>query len=79
MNKFGFLKIVNPLLALSFLVQAVTVVFMLLGQGPAWKIKVHVFNGLAFLLLALLHIILNWGWIKANILKSKTATGGTGQ
>lgn len=30
---------------------------------------VHPFIGTVFLLLAAVHIFLNWGWIKANYLK----------
>jgi hypothetical protein len=78
MNKLSLLKVLNPLLVLSFLLQAVTVVFIMLRTGPEWTIKVHIYNGLAFLALALVHVMLNWGWIKANMFKRKIASG-TGQ
>lgn len=66
------LKILNPILFL-------TVIFTLLGllgykttETDLWY-KLHIISGTLFFLAAILHLILNWGWVKASYLKRKKA------
>jgi hypothetical protein len=72
MNKNEMLKSVNLVLALSFIVQALTglcIFFALKGEFMEIIEESHKYNGLILLLAALAHIYLNWGWIKNTYLK----------
>lgn len=71
MNKMKLLKIVNIVLGISFLLQAISVVFMVLEMAPGWLYKLHAFNGMIFILLVIVHIALNWAWIRVNFFKRK--------
>jgi hypothetical protein len=74
MDKMKLLKKLNPVLGISFLLQAISVVFMVLEMAPGWLYKVHAINGMIFILIVLVHITLNWSWIKVNFLKKKEDT-----
>ncbi len=68
MTKIARMKTVNVLLALLMAVQALT--GMLHEHlGPAAFAHVHVPCGLLLLVLSILHAALNWGWVKANLLR----------
>lgn len=74
MNKVLMLKIVNPLLALCFLVQALTGIMLKFQLGMAFiqiTIPLHAYNGSIFILLVLTHFSLNWSWVKATFLTKK--------
>ena len=72
LDKRKSLKIVNPLLGLAFLFQ--------LGSGFAlgwtegdWYERLeraHGFCAWALIVLLVLHLALNWTWIRANFLKT---------
>ncbi len=69
------LKVLNPLLFICFLV---TLTSMLLYKLPGrfqyseLAVDLHTWFGIAFFILAILHIYLNWSWIRLNILGRKT-------
>ena len=74
--KAKILKITNPILFLSGLIQFTTVTFFKLHdwtglEFPRWIFSTHVINGFTLLGLIVLHTILNWGWIKTNIFRIK--------
>lgn len=72
MDKTGALKIVNPILACSFLVQVITSIIIFFDikiPNRESVFEIHEYNGLLLIALAIIHITLNWGWIKANIFK----------
>jgi cytochrome b subunit of formate dehydrogenase len=72
MNKFKVLRIVNPLLILVFLIQAVTgIIFTFVSNIPYVQLlaAIHKYNGVLMVVLVIIHVSMNWGWIKANILK----------
>lgn len=74
MDKMKILKAVNVVLIVSFMVQVFTVVviFFHIKVADAHMIhEVHEYNGLLMVALALLHLALNWGWVKANLFKRK--------
>lgn len=74
MNKFGALRIVNAALLLSFMLQVITSVIILLRiKVPHTQLifEIHEYNGLFMIIVAATHITLNWGWIKANFFKKK--------
>lgn len=69
MNKIKLLKMLNPVLGISFLLQAISAVAIVLRKAPGWLYKLHAINGMTFIIIVLVHVTLNWGWIKANFLK----------
>lgn len=72
MKKNKMLKIINPFLALFFLSQVTTGIFHdLLTEysHEAFEI-IHGFGGFILVILVIIHIILNWQWIKTNFLKT---------
>lgn len=73
MKKIQILKIVNILLFLGFLL---VIISMLLYRfipgdlnGTESMANLHAYSGLTFVLLAIIHVILNFSWIKQNYLK----------
>ncbi|MDD5439081.1 MAG: DUF4405 domain-containing protein [Candidatus Omnitrophica bacterium] len=74
MNKMKLLKIVNLCLLLSFVVQAGTGIIIYLKIRLPFRpaiFEVHTYNGLLVILLALIHLTLNWGWIRSSYLIKK--------
>lgn len=70
MNKQKILKILNILLLLSFIIQTLNAILIdYIGREIFHKI--HPINGFIMIFLAIIHIILNWGWIKNSYLKMK--------
>lgn len=72
MNRMRLLKTINLLLFISFLMQGVSsiiIFFRIKVPHTRAVFEFHEYNGLALVTLALIHITLNWGWIKANFLK----------
>ncbi|MBI4979334.1 MAG: hypothetical protein HZC28_17770 [Spirochaetes bacterium] len=66
--KSMLLRIVNILLIISVVLQAATIIaikvfgiFNLPGEAHEW-------NGYAFGVLLIAHLVLNWPWIRMNIL-----------
>ena len=73
MNKSMLLKIINPILILLFLSQALTGIFHDAVQElsyESFKI-IHGIGGYVFAAIAVFHFYLNWNWIKNNFLKRK--------
>lgn len=69
MKKSTFLKIVNFFVLVLFIVQAGT------GMGhsvlPDSVFEIHGYTGFIFVFFIVLHIILNWTWIRSNFFKGK--------
>ena len=74
MSKTKALKILNPILALLFLSQACT---GLLHSSIYYKVYdvVHGGGGIALIVAGLLHIYLNWAWVRSNFFKRKAGAG----
>jgi len=70
MNKVDLLKKLNPFLLLTFTVQAASGVLYFLVGDEVWE-DIHLFGGFIMIVIAGLHIILNWGWVKSNYFKKK--------
>ncbi len=76
MNKAKLLRAVNILLFISFIIQAVTGVIFALGiRVPYLRAlaEIHEYNGLILAAVACVHILLNFGWIKANFFTKRNA------
>ncbi len=74
MNKSEMLRFVNLPLALSFLAQAATALIIFSGIKLPFKaliFDIHEYNGLLLITLVLVHIYLNWGWIRATFFPAK--------
>lgn len=75
MNKQLALKIVNPLLFVTLVIQAVTGValaFHLFFSHPKLYEMVgelHEHTGFVFVALAAIHLYLNWGWVTSQFAK----------
>ncbi|HPU97782.1 MAG TPA: hypothetical protein PLO53_07485 [Candidatus Hydrogenedentes bacterium] len=67
MNRTLMLKVVNPLLAVSFLSQAGSGLFHGALSHEAFEV-VHEGGGYLLIALALAHVLLNWPWIRANVM-----------
>lgn len=70
MKRNTFLKILNPVLAVFFVNQAVTVLLRDHLSYETFGIF-HKNGGKILILLILIHITLNFNWVKANYLKRK--------
>jgi len=72
MGKNRALLVVNPLLVLALLFQAAT---GLLNDrlGEEFFARAHPLGGYAIILLGITHLVLNWSWVKTNLLKRKHA------
>ena len=72
MTNLKFLKVLNPILVIDFLVVIIAVsiykypLFPSL-QGSEMIYKIHEIAGIIFFLLGILHLILNWNWVKSQI------------
>lgn len=75
MTKNTMLKIVNSILFVSAAIQIFTSIALFFHlftpQTGIFKviIKAHVYNGLMIIILILIHLSLNWAWVKTNFLK----------
>ncbi len=67
MSKNTLLKIVNPILGVLFLNQALTGFFHHSLSHKSFEL-LHEGGAIALLTLTLAHIYLNWGWVKSNFL-----------
>jgi len=72
MSNLRYLKILNPILALFFFVTIKTVLLYKFSpietlQGSEMLYKIHEIAGIIFFLLAILHLFLNWNWVKTQI------------
>jgi hypothetical protein len=65
MKKAQWLWWVNILLAAAFIVQLLTVLLRDV-IGPKMFFTFHIWCGRALLTLAVIHLILNWNWVKNN-------------
>jgi len=73
MNKQKTLKWLNLALFALFVVQAVTGVLAFTGLLENAEVagEVHEYAGLAMVLVVLVHLWLNWGWVKLNFFKKR--------
>ena len=75
MNKFKLLKISNLVLFISAGIQVLTGVvlffdlFVMRSKLFMAIVQIHKYNGLIFTALVILHLALNWGWIRSQFFK----------
>lgn len=73
MNKQKALKWLNLALFALFAVQAVTGVLAFTGllENPEIAGEIHEYAGLVMVIIVLVHLWLNWSWVKLNFFKDK--------
>ncbi|MCX5677738.1 MAG: DUF4405 domain-containing protein [Candidatus Omnitrophica bacterium] len=75
MDKAGLLKVVNPLLFISLVIQALTGVIaalhLFISNPKLFEaiMELHKHNGFVFVALAGTHLYLNWNWVKVQFFK----------
>jgi hypothetical protein len=69
MNKNAVLKVVNPALAILLLNQPFSA---FLSEVTGWDFfeSLHVGGGILLVLVATIHLMLNWRWVTTNFLKN---------
>jgi len=70
MNKNLLLKIINPILLLLLISQACSGFFHHSLSHKMFEI-IHEGGGIFLVVISFLHLVLNWGWVRANFLKIK--------
>jgi len=65
------LKIINPILFVLFALALVAMVLMQLELGSRFIYNLHVISGGLFFALGIVHLILNWGWVRNSFFKRK--------
>lgn len=68
MNRAIILKVVNVILAILFLNQALTGFFHHSLSHRTFE-TLHEGGAILLVIFTLAHLYLNWGWIKSNLLK----------
>jgi len=68
------LKIVNPLLFLALLGQAVTGLGMWLFGWDA-VLDIHIVNSIVLVVLATAHLVLNWRWVRVTYRRKPAGPG----
>jgi hypothetical protein len=68
MDKRTALKIVNPVLALLVLNQPFSAFLYSMTHREVFD-NMHVGGGIALLVLAAIHLMLNWNWVRINFLQ----------
>ena len=77
MIKILTLRVVNIALLFSFILQAITSVIIVLKIRVPYRelvFETHEYNGIFMIIAAATHIVLNWGWMKANFFKKRQPT-----
>ncbi|MDD3904907.1 MAG: DUF4405 domain-containing protein [Candidatus Omnitrophica bacterium] len=75
MNKLKMLRIVNPVLFISAVVQIVTgagFAFHVFESSPRvfkMALEAHEYNGFLFAVLIITHLVLNWDWVKSQFFR----------
>ena len=70
MKRAEWLKATNIVLFIVAGIQGVSGISLFM-HGPEFLEEIHKFNGFLLLGLVVVHLVLNWGWVKSNFLKGK--------
>jgi hypothetical protein len=65
MTRTAILKVLNPILGILLLNQIMTGLLHEMLPHEAFEV-LHERGGIALAVVAVLHVILNWNWVKAN-------------
>ncbi len=74
--KTKMLKMVNITLLSAFLVALISMSLYRFIPSPLQGMevfyKIHEISGPVFAVIAIVHLVLNWGWVKANYFRKRT-------
>lgn len=75
MKKVAWLRLVNVFVMLSFCIVTLSMVLYKFIPSPLQYHEVvgevHEISGIVFILLIVVHLSLNWNWVKAQYLKKR--------
>ena len=75
MNKQKVLKVLNIFLILTFIITSLSLIFYKFIpseiQGSEFLYKTHELAGIIFIIIGILHLILNFSWVKMMYLRRK--------
>ena len=74
MQRNTALKTLNPVLGLLLLVQVGSGLLRGFLSRDAFGF-LHFWGGMALMAVAAAHVVLNWNWVRANILRRRPAPG----
>jgi len=69
MNKNSALKVVNPVLAILMLNQPFSGLLYSVTDWDAFE-SLHIGGGILLVVLAAIHLMLNWKWVTTNFFKN---------
>ena len=72
MKRNSVLKVVNPILAVLLLNQVLTGLLREVLPGEVFEVM-HVGGGVLLALVAVMHVVLNWNWIRNNFRRASRA------
>ncbi len=71
MNKAKLLKVLNPILFILLAVQLVSILLIKITPQLSFIYILHNWNGAVISLTIIIHLILNFGWIKSTYFSRK--------
>jgi len=77
MNKPDMLRIINPILFISAVIQILTGMALFfdlfISQAKIFETiaNIHKYNGVIFALLVIIHLSLNWSWVRSQFFSSR--------
>ena len=80
MNKAKLLKISNLVLFISMIIEVLTGIvlffdlFVMQAKLFMAMAQIHKYNGIILTALVILHLVLNWGWIRSQFFKISADT-----
>ena len=74
MNKRNLLKIVNVIIGILILNQATTALLSDILPHSVFEV-LHEGGGVTLFVVVLVHVYLNWAWVKANLLPGRKKSG----
>lgn len=72
MDRTKWLMSLNMVLFLSMFLEIITGVILFFEMFASWLtliFLVHAYNGFLIIGLVIIHLMFNWGWIKANFFR----------
>ncbi|MFA6384179.1 MAG: DUF4405 domain-containing protein [Candidatus Omnitrophota bacterium] len=70
MDKTRVLIVVNPVLFIAACVQAATGLAFMLADSRLFY-NIHRYNGIFLSVMIVVHLALNWGWVKSFVLSGR--------
>ncbi len=69
MNRNAALRVMNPIMAALIITQPLSALLLSLTDWEVFE-GVHIAGGICLLAGAVVHVFLNWSWVRMNFLKN---------